>query len=507
MSEGGDEGLDGIVTAQLEGAVESHEDGLSGGAIGADVMKGILADEHGGSDFAFGEVVVEGDAGLIQEGEEGVAIFGQALGEAFDVGIAAGVANEFIETHIEAFAFGGELLGGAVLALGEPDGVVKEAFESGAEVAPDVGVVFVVDGFEFAQEMDQAHLAFGGGDTVVSGPEVGDQSALEGVVKEALQGFLAARAVDLIIGHVAVGETPQPVGLARDAVPGFIGVQDGALEGAVGDLVVPRDEDIGQAMPGLDQPAGADLELQMGVEDLGDLRDGVAEAVVEPGGEGHDAMSELSLGHGVGNDRFDQFAAVFAVTTGDDVFDGFGLDNRDVLDDTGAFLGGWSDRSAAVGTTLEGVFLGAVDARGLLAMRPLMTGLSSGGFLAPRGGVGLLERRDLAGGGAGGDWIGGLEISQSRGQGQNQEDDGLGALGEDLLDIFPPQVAQVQTLKQCFDRLRCSPHPTQLRRPDQGKSEAKTLQTGKGLRLIQFSLIGGSVGVISDSSHQMKIMG
>jgi len=57
-------------------------------------------------------------------------------------------------------------------------------------------------------------------------------------------------------------------------------------------------------------------------------------------------------------------------------------------------------------------------------------------------------------------------------------------LRQNGFDLFAAQVGKIQTLKHVFDRLRCSPHPTQLGRPDPAQTEAQKLQTGKGLPLF-----------------------
>ena len=61
---------DGIEAAQLEGAVDGHERGLSERAPVAGVVEGVLAGDDGGADLAFGAVVVGRDGEVVEEGEE-----------------------------------------------------------------------------------------------------------------------------------------------------------------------------------------------------------------------------------------------------------------------------------------------------------------------------------------------------------------------------------------------------------------------------------------------------
>ena len=103
----------------------------------------------------------------------------------------------------------------------------------------------------------------------------------------------------------------------------------------------------------------------------------------------------MGLGHGVGDDGFDEFAAFRAIATRDDVLDGFGLNFGDILDDAGAFFGGRRDRSAAFGAAIQGVFLGTVDAWWRFAAGAFVTRFTTGGFVTLVGGVDFLERRNL----------------------------------------------------------------------------------------------------------------
>ena len=50
------------------------------GALGGAVAAGDLAGDDGGAQLAFGKVVGGGDVGMIEEGEEVVELFAQAVG-------------------------------------------------------------------------------------------------------------------------------------------------------------------------------------------------------------------------------------------------------------------------------------------------------------------------------------------------------------------------------------------------------------------------------------------
>jgi len=130
----------------------------------------------------------------------------------------------------------------------------------------------------------------------------------------------AAGAVDHVIGQVVIGKGPQPVGLAGYPPRGLVGVQHGGFQGFRLDLFVPGKESILKALPKVHQPAAGQFHLQMIVEDIDNLRNRVAQAVVHPGGHHCRAVAHGTPRQGVGNLRFHQLLAPRAPVATDRMF-------------------------------------------------------------------------------------------------------------------------------------------------------------------------------------------
>ena len=143
----------------------------------------------------------------VEEGEEPVAIFVEALDESAAVRVAPfGVGDEFVEAQMDAADSGGvrialalAIAGFAAGAPGQAQGVAEDSLEFLVEGGPFLARVRLGDLFEFAQEVDQAQLALGG-DDVVSAEEVADQRALETVGEELVEHVARARGVDVVVG-------------------------------------------------------------------------------------------------------------------------------------------------------------------------------------------------------------------------------------------------------------------------------------------------------------------
>ena len=78
------------------------------------------------------------------------------------------------------------------------------------------------------------------------------------------------------------------------------------------DLLVPRPQHTGQAVPHLRQAAVGEREPQVAAEDIDDRPGGSAQSVVQPGGQDDGAVAEGACGQGVGNLGFDRLLAARA---------------------------------------------------------------------------------------------------------------------------------------------------------------------------------------------------
>ena len=235
------------------------------------------------------------------------------------------------------------------------------------------------------------------------------------------------------------------MGRAVDPPAGLVGLEHGALQGSGLDLEVPGEEDLPQPMPDRDQAAGGELELEMEVEDIDDLRQRGAQQIVQPGREDHDPQPDRRSGQGIGHDRLDGGVTAGAPVARDGVLgDDRGDVGGDVLDDPGPRGSTASDRPVALGAGLERVMLARVDPRRRRATSPRVTGPGPPG-LGPALGGRLGVRRGLARGGGGiGSGRGRLSFGQLLGEAQQGKDDGLLALLVDQHGLLGRQLRAEQ---------------------------------------------------------------
>jgi len=85
------------VTAQLEGAVDGHHDGLHVGALLAAVAQRVLANDDRRTNLALAVVVVSADAIVIEEGKQVIPILDEPLDQPLGVGVFPRRRDDFIE--------------------------------------------------------------------------------------------------------------------------------------------------------------------------------------------------------------------------------------------------------------------------------------------------------------------------------------------------------------------------------------------------------------------------
>ena len=118
------------------------------------------------------------------------------------------------------------------------------------------------------------------------------------------------------------------MGLAGHSPRSLVGMQHGGVQCLRLNLFVPGKERLLQAPPEMHQSAAGQLHLQMIVEDIDDLGNRVAQAVVHPRGHDGGAAAQPCSGQGVGNLRFHQLLAARAPVAMDRMF---GHDRSDSL--------------------------------------------------------------------------------------------------------------------------------------------------------------------------------
>ena len=242
-----------------------------------------------------------------------------------------------------------------------------------------------------------------------------------------VQDVPAAGLLDRVERLPAGAEAPQPNQSPVPVPTGLVRVEHGRVLAIGPDLVVPRLQRVGQAVPHLGQSARADRELEVGVEHVHDLTRGRPDGVMEVSRQGDGPVPEGARGHGVGDDRFDLLLAARAPVAVDRVLGGFRFQvGRDVLDDTRSGAAGPREFAAAVGALGEFVVDPPVDPLGLVTGVPGVPRLAAG--LLPPSALRecRVERCERAGRGVGQ----GLEGDEAGEGEQLESDDGPVLCGE-----------------------------------------------------------------------------
>ena len=181
------------------------------------------------------------------------------------------------------------------------------------------------------------------GDRVVGSPKVGDQRPGKLILEKLRQRRTTATPINHEVCQVSRREAPKPVGFTVDSPTGLVAMKNGRISCLSLDFQIPSKEDRLEAIPHLDQTAGSYLESEMMIEDGDDLRECVAQAVMQPGREYQRAIAERGTGQCLGNDRFDGFLTVLAPVAMDGVLsDDRGNRLGDILGDPGPSLVGAS---------------------------------------------------------------------------------------------------------------------------------------------------------------------
>jgi len=318
----------------------------------------------------------------------------------------------------------------------------------------------MVDRVQVAKQMDQAALPSRADHRVVGAPEVAHQGSRELLDEELSQGRFAPRTIDHVVGQVVRGEGPQPVGLAGHAPRGLVGMQHRCPQGLLLNLLVPGEEDFLEPPPHPHQTARGELQLQVEVEHVDDLREGVSQTVVQPARHDQRAIAQGSPGQSVGNDRFDPLLAVGTPVAMDRVLG----DHR--LDAAGNVLG---VASSSLLASLQGTLAMRAAGQPMLAVdvdplrhRPaisLVASLASGPLSPGR------TRRFLVAGhhARRRRWrrFGRVQGSQSPCHGQQRQDNRLDALIVDFPCLFlrerrPKHLVEIHPCA-------CSAHPNYIR--------------------------------------------
>ena len=92
------------MTALFERAIDTHQDGLNLGALLASVGITVLANDHCRTNSPLGKIVVEGDARLVEEREQVVAMTPQTLDQPPCLSVFPRRGNQFVQTFVQSLA-------------------------------------------------------------------------------------------------------------------------------------------------------------------------------------------------------------------------------------------------------------------------------------------------------------------------------------------------------------------------------------------------------------------
>ena len=160
---GGDrltDGGNGIMAALFQRAEDAHQDGLAVGASLAAVSITVFANDDGRANGPFRMVVVEGNARLIQECEQIVAMTAQAFDQTFGLPVFPRRIDQLAEPLVQPVAAGLGLLGRQlVLSVPQTNRVGHQSPELLRKSGPVFAGPFVfVHVLQVAQQMHQARL-------------------------------------------------------------------------------------------------------------------------------------------------------------------------------------------------------------------------------------------------------------------------------------------------------------------------------------------------------------
>ena len=253
-------------TALMGGGGKAGEDFPGAGAVGGAVAAGAFAGDDGGAQLAFGEVVGGIDGAMIEEGEEVVALFAEAMGDGFLDGIVSGGEDELVGRAIERpalFAESGrrERWGGGFELLG--------AEKEFAEVAKERRLASRMPLGGLADGLVMMGVAFvlKGRDPVVDRETVADENAGEPGAEDFVDDVTAAALANDIEGETGMRVDPQPPFRTTDPPAGFVGVEGRRATDLGDQTVVGGVEFAGQAVAGLHQTAGGQRQTEQVLED------------------------------------------------------------------------------------------------------------------------------------------------------------------------------------------------------------------------------------------------
>ena len=235
----------------------------------------------------------------------------------------------------------------------QAQGISEQPTELSREGGPRRRRTGFIDLDQLPEQVGQTRLARGGRHHPVGRPEVGDQRAIERFSKKRAQRWRSPRLMDHVICGFGGGKTPQPSRFTRFSPPGFIRMKNTGFFHFFADLLLPLVEHLGHPVPGIDQPANAQFELQMITDHGQHHRHRHPDAVMEPAGQGHQPVTERGPGQCIRNRRFHQLLTTGTPLPRNRVLHHFYFRHHDILDQPESSFAWFRHRSSALGTGLQ----------------------------------------------------------------------------------------------------------------------------------------------------------
>lgn len=286
-------GVDALACSGADDGFDAGEDiGAPGGAVPAGDAKhqatGDLAVGGGGAQFALGAVVVGGDLGMVEEGEEVAADLGIAFSGAFAVPVFRRQCHDGVEGAVETAAVFAPGAGRQVMAAaGEQHGAKQHPLHARGEE----GVAGLDGELAIAQLMGEADLP-GVSPTLLGSVEVGNPDRRAMAIEDFGDDRGGAAVADDMDDHLVVLDPPVPAGAAIDAHRGLVRADHaGAPQTSEDGADFPVEQRLGAAKHRVQRAfAQAHREQMREQPAQAPVADGVDKAQIE--GRGDDARAE-----------------------------------------------------------------------------------------------------------------------------------------------------------------------------------------------------------------------
>jgi len=168
------------MTTLFERAIDAHQDPLDLCALLASIGVTVLANDHRRTDSPFGEIVVKGDARLVEEREQVVAMTPQALDQPLRLRILPRRGNQFVQTLVQSLPTRLTTRGRKLRRPPQTNRIAHQTSQLLGKLRPVFSsLLVVIHRVQVAEQVNQAALSGCADHGIVSAPEIADQRSLE----------------------------------------------------------------------------------------------------------------------------------------------------------------------------------------------------------------------------------------------------------------------------------------------------------------------------------------